>query len=361
MAGDAPITTLQTTPTWAIATVCFVFIFVSIFLEHAINLLSKFFMRKRKSLYNALYRIKSELMLFGFLSLLLTVTKDPISKICIPKSSSETFLPCNYDAHEGVFEEPTCLNKGKVSLISGEGVNQLQILIFILALYHVFSCLLTFSFGQLKVIRYAHWFVVVNINLCGSQQSNNPRRFRLTHQTSFAQRHLRFWSDHRILRWPVCFMRQFYGSVSKTDYFTLRHGFLTAHLAEGSNFDFRMFLRRVLDEDFQVVVGTSLWIWVFSVLFIFFHAKGFYNHFWLPFIPLLMLLMVGTKLQVIITKMCLESRDSASVVQGTLLVKPHDKFFWFNQPQLVLHLLHFILFQVMMIVAAAAMFEMQIT
>ncbi|MCL7031618.1 hypothetical protein MKW94_020525 [Papaver nudicaule] len=58
-----------------------------------------------------------------------------------------------------------------------------------------------------------------------------------------------------------------------------------------------------------------------------------------------MLLMVGTKLQVIITKMCLESRDSASVVQGTLLVKPHDKFFWFNRPQLVLHLLHFILFQ----------------
>ncbi|KAI3939624.1 hypothetical protein MKX01_038579, partial [Papaver californicum] len=44
----------------------------------------------------------------------------------------------------------SCLNKGKVSLISGDGVNQLQILIFILALYHVFSCVLTFSFGHLK-------------------------------------------------------------------------------------------------------------------------------------------------------------------------------------------------------------------
>ncbi|KAI3939626.1 hypothetical protein MKX01_038581 [Papaver californicum] len=58
-----------------------------------------------------------------------------------------------------------------------------------------------------------------------------------------------------------------------------------------------------------------------------------------------MLLIVGAKLQVIITKMCLENRDSASAVRGTLLVKPHDKFFWFNRPQLVLHLLDFILFQ----------------
>ncbi|RZC65289.1 hypothetical protein C5167_008982 [Papaver somniferum] len=367
-------TNLQTTPTWAIATVCFVLIFISIFLEHAIHLLSKLFMRKRRSLYKALYRIKSELMLLGFLSLLLTVTKEPISKICIPKSSSETFLPCNYkkSLDENVFEEPSCLNKGKVSLISGDGVNQLQILIFILALYHVFSCVLTFSFGHLKMRSWKSW--EEETRTLEYQFSNDPRRFRLTHQTSFAQRHLKFWSDHRLLRWPVCFLRQFYGSVSKTDYFTLRHGFLTAHFAEGSSFDFRMFLRRVLDEDLQVVVGTRLWIWVFSVLFIFFHAKGkrvnvpfqdYMNNsitvtdnnldkanlshhicrILQPFLASFPSSSVGTKLQLIITKMCLESRDSASVVRGTLLVKPHDKFFWFSQPQLVLHLLHFILFQ----------------
>ncbi|XP_026453241.1 MLO-like protein 2 [Papaver somniferum] len=265
-----------------------------------------------------------ELMLFGFLSLLLTVTKEPISKICIPKSSSETFLSCNYNKSldENVFEEPSCLNKGKVSLISGDGVNQLQILIFILALYHVFSCVLTFSFGHLKMRSWKSW--EEETRTLEYQFSNDPRRFRLTHQTSFAQRHLKFWSDHRLLRWPVCFLRQFYGSVSKTDYFTLRHGFLTAHFAEGSSFDFRMFLRRVLDEDLQVVVGTRILQ---------------------PFLASFPSSSVGTKLQLIITKMCLESRDSASVVCGTLLVKPHDKFFWFSRPQLVLHLLHFILFQ----------------
>ncbi|PQQ04305.1 MLO-like protein 12 [Prunus yedoensis var. nudiflora] len=58
-----------------------------------------------------------------------------------------------------------------------------------------------------------------------------------------------------------------------------------------------------------------------------------------------MLLLVGTKLQGIITKMCLDSHDKSHVVRGTLLVKPSNHFFWFNWPQLLLHLLHFILFQ----------------
>ena len=36
-----------------------------------------------------------ELMLLGFISLLLTVSEKPIANICIPKSVGETFLPCS--------------------------------------------------------------------------------------------------------------------------------------------------------------------------------------------------------------------------------------------------------------------------
>lgn len=59
-----------------------------------------------------------------------------------------------------------------------------------------------------------------------------------------------------------------------------------------------------------------------------------------------MVVAVGTKLQFIITKMCLESHNESAVVRGTLLVKPHDNLFWFGQPMLLLHLIRFILFQV---------------
>jgi len=57
-------------------------------------------------------------------------------------------------------------------------------------------------------------------------------------------------------------------------------------------------------------------------------------------------LAVGTKLQAILANMALEITERHAVVQGMPLVQGSDKYFWFGQPQLVLHLIHFALFQV---------------
>ncbi|KAF2305171.1 hypothetical protein GH714_002739 [Hevea brasiliensis] len=95
------------------------------------------------------------------------------------------------------------------------------------------------------------------------QFSKDPRRFQLTHQTSFGKRHLRYWTEHSLLRWPTCFLRQFYGSVSKVDYLTLRHGFITAHFEQGTNFDFQKYIKRALEKDFGVVVGIR-YMYVFG-------------------------------------------------------------------------------------------------
>ncbi|KAF9589889.1 hypothetical protein IFM89_029252 [Coptis chinensis] len=238
----------------------------------------RYFQKKRKSLHQALFKIKSELMIFGFLSLSLSITKEPISKICIPKSAAETFLPCeDGELPSAIKEETSCHKQGMVSLLSEKGVTQLQILIFLLAFYHVISCILIFGLGMAKMRRWEAW--EEETRTVEYQLSNDPRRFRLTKQTTFAQRHLKFWSDHRLLRWPVCLVRQFTGSVSKTDYMTLRHGFIMAHFAEGSEFNFKGFLGRALDKDLEVVVGVSVWIWMISVSFIFFnaYAYGFYT------------------------------------------------------------------------------------
>ncbi|KAM3362239.1 MLO-like protein 2 [Capsicum galapagoense] len=336
--------TLETTPTWAVAVVCFILITISILIEHALHLLAKYFNKKRrKYLIQALDNIKTELMLLGFISLLLTVLQKPIAKICIPKGAAETFLPCQSLTSDDEEEEPKCEQQGKKSLMSRAGVQQLQLLIFALAFFHILSCFLTFSLGTLKMRRWKFW--EAETRTLDYQFSHDPRRFHLIHQTSFGKRHLNFWSEHRFLRLPVCFLRQFYGSVYKVDYFTLRHGFIMAHFAEGAEFDFHKYIRRALDKDFKVVVGISPWIWTFSVLFIFLNAYVFHSTYWLPFIPLAMLLVVGTKLQGIITKMCLDSNYKSSVVRGNLVVRPDDQFFWFAKPKLLLHLMHFILFQ----------------
>lgn len=60
-----------------------------------------------------------------------------------------------------------------------------------------------------------------------------------------------------------------------------------------------------------------------------------------------LILAVGTKLQAILTRMALEISERHAVIQGIPLVQGSDKYFWFGKPQLVLHLIHFALFQVL--------------
>ncbi|XP_060195303.1 MLO-like protein 12 [Lycium barbarum] len=293
--------TLETTPTWAVAVVCFILITISILIEHALHVLAKYFNKKRrKSLIQAIDNVKSELMLLGFISLLLTVLQKPIAKICIPKGAADTFLPCQSLTIDDEQEEPKCEQQGKKSLMSEAGVQQLQLLIFALAFFHILSCFLTFSLGTLKMRRWKLW---------------EAETRTLDYQFSYGK---------------------------------LLHNSCRAHFAEGTEFDFQKYIRRALDKDFKVVVGISPWIWTFSVLFIFFNAYVFHSTYWLPFIPLVMLLLVGTKLQGIITKMCLDSNYKSSVVRGNLMARPDDQFFWFGKPKLLLHLMHFwpiILFQ----------------
>ena len=64
------------------------------------------------------------------------------------------------------------------------------------------------------------------------------------------------------------------------------------------------------------------------------------------FITLQIILLVGTKLQMIITKMGKRTHEMADVVKGTPMVQPGDDLFWFGQPKLMLLLINFVLFQV---------------
>ncbi|GMP89032.1 hypothetical protein CsSME_00040771 [Camellia sinensis var. sinensis] len=96
MAGGSIGTSLEETPTWAVAVVCFVLVGISIVIEHIIHLIGQWLKKKHKTaLYEALEKIKSELMLLGFISLLLTVLQGPISDICIPASVGATWHPCS--------------------------------------------------------------------------------------------------------------------------------------------------------------------------------------------------------------------------------------------------------------------------
>ena len=57
------------------------------------------------------------------------------------------------------------------------------------------------------------------------------------------------------------------------------------------------------------------------------------------------ILLVGAKLQVIITKMGLRIQERGDVVKGAPLVQPGDDLFWFGRPGFLLFLIHAVLFQ----------------
>ncbi|KAA3478317.1 MLO-like protein 6 [Gossypium australe] len=219
---------LEETPTWAVAVVCLVILVVSIFIEHGIHMLGKWLKKKNKQ---ALYE---------------------------------------------------ALDKGKVAFVSTYGIHQLHIFIFVLAISHILYCIITYVLGSYKMTTWKTW--ENETKTVEYQYYNDPERFRFARDTSFGRRHLNFWSSSTLSVWIVCFFRQFYGSVTKVDYLTLRHGFI------------------------------------------------------------MILLMVGTKLQVIITKMGLRIQERGGVVKGTPLVEPGDELFWFGRPNFLLLLIHIVLF-----------------
>ncbi|CAL9010832.1 unnamed protein product [Prunus brigantina] len=355
---------LEETPTWAVSVFALFFFFLSFIIDSSIHHLTTFLnRRRRKSLNRALMKFKTEMMKLGGMSgIALTISEVPISKICVAQTLADTFLPCKYveDAEPAVSsatqlsgsnstsfskevnDENYCEAKGMVSLVSREGVLQLNIFISLLAVFHVLYCILTMFLGMAKMRKWNAW--EDETQTLEYQIRNDSRRFRLIHQTPFGKRHLKFWSKHPLLLWPVCFARQFSGSISKADYMTLRNGFIEANFTKSSNFNFLKFLARAFDDDFEQVVGIRFWIWLFSILFIFSSAHVFYNHYWLPFIPLLIVIVVGAKLEMIITKMCVESCKNP-VIRGRLVVKLNDDLFWFGRPHWLLHLIQFVLIQ----------------
>ncbi|KAK1369790.1 hypothetical protein POM88_035882 [Heracleum sosnowskyi] len=368
--GDKLARELDRTPTWAVAAVCAVIIIISIALEKILHKLGAWFTKKHKrALFEALDKVKSELMVLGFISLLLTFSQYYISKICISQSVADTMLPCSVAENKGhakggesegeeehrrrllwydhrslsVTNNKSTCKEGHVPIITVDGLHQLHILIFFLAVLHVVYSAVTMALGRLKIRGWKVWEQETASH--DYEFSNDPSRFRLTHETSFVKAHTSFWTKIPFFFVIGCFFQQFFRSVSKSDYLTLRNGFISVHLAPGSKFNFQKYIKRSLEDDFQVVVGVSPVLWASFVVFLLINVNGWKALFWASLIPLVIILAVGTKLQSILTKMALEITERHAVVQGIPLVQGSDRYFWFGRPHLVLHLIHFALFQ----------------
>ncbi|KAK6157420.1 hypothetical protein DH2020_011668 [Rehmannia glutinosa] len=310
---------LGLTPTWSVASVLTIFIVVSLLVERSIHRLGNWLKKtNRKPLLAAVEKMKEELMLLGFISLLLTANSSIISNICIPsKFYGSVFTPCtDHESDEGrqnnslkerkllvAFIDPHSYRRMLTGLnlntcpenyepfVSYEGLEQLHRFIFVMAVTHISYSCLTMLLAIVK----------------------------------------------------TCFFRQFGRSVVRADYLTLRQGFITNHNLT-PKYDFHSYMIRSMEEEFQRIVGVSARLWGFVVAFMLFNVKGSNLYFWIALIPVFLVLFVGTKLQHVIATLALESVGiSGSFARPKF--KLRDELFWFNKPELLLSLIHFILFQ----------------
>ncbi|TYH50157.1 hypothetical protein ES332_D10G185500v1 [Gossypium tomentosum] len=84
-----------------------------------------------------------------------------------------------------------------------------------------------------------------------------------------------------------CFFRQFFRSVGRVDYLTLRNGFINVHLAPGSKFNFQKYIKRSLEDDFKIVVGVSPVLWASFVVYLLLNVRGWHALFWASLVPVI--------------------------------------------------------------------------
>ncbi|KAG6693401.1 hypothetical protein I3842_10G165400 [Carya illinoinensis] len=340
---------LEYTSTWIVALVCFIIVLLSLCAERGLHHLGKFLTHKgQDQLHGALQKLKEGL----------------ISRICIPTHFASFMLPCKRDtgssngsehySHRAVrnqrqlLSEDTnsghCQNEGKIPLLSLEALHQLHIFIFVLAVVHVIFCVTTMLLGGARIRQWKLWEDAIRQET--SQSTKDPTMGSRSHAREFLKDHANgYWKRAAIVSWMISFFKQFYGSVTKSDYIVLRQGFIKEYLPNNPKFDFHEYMMRTLEADFKKVVGISWYLWLFVVVFLLLNVAGWHTYFWLSFLPLILLIFVGAKLEHVITRLAMGARKEKEKEHEAVRVKPSDDHFWFGRPAIVLDLIHFILFQ----------------
>ncbi|XP_056161542.1 MLO-like protein 15 [Syzygium oleosum] len=375
-------TTLEFTSTWVVAVICCVIVLISFlvhrFLQCAGQLLTRPYKEhrslrrgRRKYLFNALQKIKEELMLLGFISLLLSVFQTRIGKICISERLANVWLPCHLpayssstttahfstdpiasDGHRGrrLLSDTTdyCSQKGKVPLLSLTALHHLHIFIFVLASFHVIVCVVIILCGEAKLHYWRQWDKSIIEN--DRYINEEDRRSKLI---QLAKNDGRFFDGGKrlaVIGWLHILGKHFFPSVTKLEYIAIRLNCIKAHNLKNPNDDFQEYIIRGVQKDFDKVVGISWHLWFFVVFFLLLNVAGWNTYFWISFLPLTLLLVVGAKLEHVVTqktKRITEKYDSSAgaSISTVTAVEFSDDDFWFHKPHLILDLIHIMLFQ----------------
>ncbi|KAF7127089.1 hypothetical protein RHSIM_Rhsim11G0127200 [Rhododendron simsii] len=358
---------LEETPTWSVASVTTVMVFVCLLVERSIYRFGKWLKKtRRKALFASLEKIKEELMLLGLISLLLGQWASWISQICVNSSLfSSRFYLCSEEDYDEKFlftksfsslnetDIPPGLNypishqcgEGHEPFVSYEGLEQLHRFLFVLGITHVLYSCAAVALAMSKIYSWRKWenqaSLALDANLQVIEQCEMemgialpPNNLRLCsfdksvlfdskgEQGNEASVHLCFTSCITSLEQEPC---SYLDALLSTTVQEFNTEVRLLGIATG-------FHQR----------GWPLW--AYAILCIFINIHGLNIYFWLSFIPAILVMLIGTKLQHVVSLLALETVEPKGKFVGTQL-KPRDDLFWFGKPEILLQLIQFISFQ----------------
>ncbi|PQQ10807.1 MLO-like protein 4 [Prunus yedoensis var. nudiflora] len=308
---------LAETPTWTVASVITFMVVFGFFFNGSLERFGKWLDKtKRKSLFAALDKIKEELMLFGVMSLLMGHWIFLVAKICVKSSLlSSKFFPCALESDLHPIEHVLVsslnyLNKsvskmqvkagshdycpeGHESFASKESLEQLHRLMFVLGVTHVSYSFVAIVLAMIKIYSWRVWENEAKALAIHALQASYKICWSYVCCTFLALLSLRvalsavmvlFTVNFARPKLQLCFTRQFWSSINRSDYMALRFGFIT------------------------------------------------------------LILLIGTKLHRVVVKLAVEITEESPHMENQQF-KLKDELFWFKKPWLLLRLIQLISFQ----------------
>ncbi|MCO5614543.1 hypothetical protein L7F22_068826 [Adiantum nelumboides] len=111
---------------------------------------------------------------------------------------------------------------------------------------------------------------------------------RITVQTTFVRRRATSkWLKNPIVAGVAAFFKQFFRTVTESDYVTLRGGFIKNHFADNPGFNFYNYIQRSFQDDFKHVVGISPGLWVYAIIWLLANVNGWETNLLVSLVPLI--------------------------------------------------------------------------
>ena len=257
-------------PSWIIVLMLLVFLVISIGTEHLFHYFEHKFHNK-EGYKEVVHKIKDELMLMGFISLILVVTQDQLTTACIsgnlrvgvpeefcrpPGLSSSSGAGNSSSSSSGSARmllssggqrdlgaaAPTGCPAGQVSLMDAASIHHVHILIFVIACMHITYSIILIQMSEGMIRKWTQW------ERWGDDEGETLDR--LTRPRAYSNK------GHACC---LNLMGQFWMPVSPFKYLALRRFYVSKNNLQPT-FNFAAHLVEGLEQDFHELVGISYWM-----------------------------------------------------------------------------------------------------